>query len=104
MELNFSGLYIGIASFLIIGIFHPLVIKGYWYFGMKCRWLFLLLGVIFLALSLTAGNTTVSILLGVSAFSSFWGIKEIYEQRRRVERGWFPDNPNRTKQKETQTT
>ena len=28
MELYFTGLIIGIATFVIIGIFHPLVIKG----------------------------------------------------------------------------
>lgn len=36
-------------------------------------------------------------LLGVLAFSSFWTIKEIFEQRDRVAKGWFPDNPNRKK-------
>ena len=34
-------------------------------------------------------------LLGVLAFSSFWTIKEIFEQRERVAKGWFPANPKR---------
>ncbi|MBQ8450132.1 MAG: DUF4491 family protein, partial [Bacteroidaceae bacterium] len=28
MELNFQGIIIGIATFLVIGLFHPLVIKA----------------------------------------------------------------------------
>ena len=35
-------------------------------------------------------------LLGVFAFSSFWTIKEIFEQEERVKKGWFPKNPKRT--------
>jgi len=33
--------------------------------------------------------------LGVIGCSCFWSIKELYEQRERVKKGWFPDNPNR---------
>ena len=36
-----------------------------------------------------------SSLLGVFAFSSFWTIKEIFEQEERVRKGWFPKNPRR---------
>lgn len=34
------GLIIGAATFLIIGLFHPLVIKGEYYFGVKIWWMF----------------------------------------------------------------
>ena len=37
----------------------------------------------------------ISSLLGVFSFSSFWTIKEIFEQRERVLKGWFPMNPKR---------
>ena len=38
-------------------------------------------------------------LAGVFAFSSFWTIKELFEQQERVRKGWFPANPKRrTKQ------
>jgi len=40
-------------------------------------------------------DVAVSTLLGVVAFSSFWTIKEIFEQRDRVRKGWFPANPKR---------
>jgi hypothetical protein len=34
-------------------------------------------------------------LLGVLGCSSFWTIKELFEQRERVAKGWFPANPKR---------
>ena len=95
MDLNFSGIIIGVATFLIIGLFHPLVIKAEYYIGVKSWWLFLLLGVVFSFASLLAGNLILSIILGVFAFSSFWGIGEVFQQKKRVEKGWFPANPKR---------
>lgn len=97
MELNFSGIIIGVATFLIIGLFHPLVIKAEYYIGVRSWWLFLLLGVAACAASLLVGNFTLSIILGVVAFSSFWSIGEVFEQKKRVERGWFPANPKKKK-------
>ena len=97
MDLNFSGIIIGVATFLIIGLFHPLVIKAEYYIGVKSWWLFLLLGIISVVASLLVENLTLSILLGVVAFSSFWSIGEVFEQKKRVERGWFPANPKKKK-------
>ena len=48
----FTGLIIGVATFLIIGLFHPLVIKGEYYFGVRCWWVFALMGVAAVAASL----------------------------------------------------
>ena len=42
----FTGLIIGVATFFIIGLFHPLVIKGEYYFGTKFWWLFALVGIV----------------------------------------------------------
>ena len=95
MDLNFSGIIIGVATFLIIGLFHPLVIKAEYYIGVKSWWLFLLLGIISVVASLLVENLTLSILLGVVAFSSFWSIGEVFEQKKRVERGWFLANPKK---------
>jgi beta-fructofuranosidase len=33
--------------------------------------------------------------LGVFGASALWGIGELFEQQKRVERGWFPRNPKR---------
>ena len=95
-EYNLQGLLIGLATFLIIGLFHPLVIKGEYYLGVKCWWIFLLAGIACTALSVYINDSTLSILLGVTAFSSFWSILEVFEQRERVRKGWFPKNPKRT--------
>jgi hypothetical protein len=89
-EYNLAGLLIGLATFLIIGIFHPLVIKGEYYFGVKCWWAFLCVGLLGIAGSLLLSNAILSALCGVTAFSSFWGIGELFEQRKRVGKGWFP--------------
>ena len=93
--MNSEGLIIGIATFLIIGLFHPLVIKTEYYTGTRLWWVFLLMGIGGIAGSLMVANTLISSLLGVVAFSSFWTIKELFEQEKRVERGWFPRNPKR---------
>lgn len=94
-QYHLLGLTIGLCTFLIIGLFHPLVIKGEYYFGVKCRWWFLAAGVVFLALAVVVADVFWSSLLGVLAFSSFWSIKEVIEQRERVLKGWFPANPKR---------
>ncbi len=97
MEFNFSGIIIGVATFLVIGLFHPLVIKAEYYIGVKSWWFFLLLGILSVVASLLVADLTISILLGVVAFSSFWSIGEVFQQKKRVEKGWFPANPKREK-------
>ena len=95
-EYHLAGLLIGICTFLIIGLFHPIVVKAEYYWGTKCWWIFLVLGISGIAASLSVDNILVSSLLGVFAFSSFWTIKEVFEQEERVKKGWFPKNPKRT--------
>lgn len=95
-DLHFSGLLIGICTFLIIGLFHPIVIKAEYYSGTRLWWVFLLTGLIGLALSVWMANIFWSSFLGVFSFSSFWSIKELFEQEERVRKGWFPKNPKRT--------
>lgn len=97
MDFNFVGIAIGAATFLVIGLFHPLVIKAEYYLGVKSWWLFLLGGIVSAVLSVVVGNEVASILLGVVAFSSFWSIGEVFAQKKRVEKGWFPANPKRKK-------
>lgn len=88
--MNFEGLIIGICTFLIIGFFHPIVIKTEYHFGVRVWWVFLLMGLVGVVASLLVCNTILSTILGVFAFSSFWSIKELFEQRERVRKGWFP--------------
>ena len=89
------GLAIGICTFFIIGIFHPIVIKTEYYTGTRFWWIFLLLGLVGIAASILISDIFFSSLLGVFSFSSFWTIKELFEQKERVRKGWFPKNPKR---------
>ena len=86
----FTGLIIGVATFFIIGLFHPLVIKGEYYFGTGIWWVFALMGVVAVAASLMVEDVLWSTLLAVWGASSFWSIGEHFEQKRRDERWWFP--------------
>ncbi len=94
--MNLYGIGLGFISFLIIGLFHPLVIRGEYYFGQKMCWFFFLLGLVTTLLSLFIQNIFVSVCLGIIGFSSFWSVKEVVEQKQRVLDGRFPKNPNRT--------
>ncbi len=95
-QYHLLGLATGLGTFLIIGIFHPVVIKSEYYFGTRCWWWFLILGIVMCAVSAIVEDTFLSTIFGVVAFSSFWTIKEIFEQKERVRKGWFPKNPKRT--------
>ena len=92
---HLGGLMLGICTFLIIGIFHPIVIKAEYYFGTRSWWFFLVLGILGIIACLWISNLFWSSLLGVFAFSCFWSIHEIFQQEKRVRKGWFPKNPNR---------
>ena len=93
--LNFEGLLIGISTFLIIGIFHPIVIKTEYYTGTRLWWVFMLIGIGGTVGSLFIDSVFWASLLGVFAFSSFWTIKELFDQEEHVRKGWFPKNPKR---------
>ena len=93
--MNLLGLLVGLSTFLIIGLFHPLVIKAEYYIGVKSWIIFALAGAGFSIASLLAKGYILSTILGVIAFSSFWSILEVFEQRERVRKGWFPKNPKR---------
>ena len=73
-EYRVAGLALGICTFLIIGLFHPIVIKAEYYWGTRCWWVFLLLGLGGVVASVCVSDLFVSSLLGVFAFSSFWTI------------------------------
>ncbi|MCI6812127.1 MAG: DUF4491 family protein [Lachnospiraceae bacterium] len=93
--MNWNGILIGVASFLIIGIFHPIVIKGEYYFSKRIWPIFLVLGLVFLGISLLVENALGASLLGVLGCSCLWSIGELKEQEDRVKKGWFPRNEKR---------
>lgn len=91
--MTFAGPIIGLATFLIIGLFHPIVIKSEYYFGTKPWWIFLLVGIGCIVGALFIPNTMGSAIVGVIGFSSLWSILELFEQKERVDKGWFPKGP-----------
>ncbi len=95
MELHYTGIIIAVSTFLVIGLCHPLVIKTEYYSGTRFWWLFLTLGLAFIAIAFMVENVILSSLLGVCGASLLWGIGELFAQKRRVKKGWFPMNPKR---------
>lgn len=93
--LHFEGLLLGLSTFLVIGIFHPIVIKAEYYYGTRLWWVFLLVGLLGAAGALFIADLFWSALCGIVGFSSLWTIKELFEQEERVRKGWFPKNPKR---------
>ena len=93
--MNFTGLIIAVTTFLVIGLFHPIVIKSEYHFGTRCWWVFALAGIVFIAVSLAVRNDILSPVLGVVGCSCLWSIRELFQQRERVRKGWFPMNPKR---------
>lgn len=93
--MNFSGIIVGAAVFLSIGICHPAVIKLEYRWGRRCWWIWLVVGLICAGASLLVRDSIVSTILGGFAFSCFWSILEMFKQEKRVLRGWFPENPGR---------
>ncbi len=89
----FTGPLIGLATFAVIGIFHPIVIKTEYYFGTRPWWVFLLAGIGAIVGAFFIENVFAASLLGVTGFSCLWSILELFEQRQRVRKGWFPKGP-----------
>ena len=101
---HLQGLVLGLCSFLIIGICHPLVIKGEDHYVKRFKCFFIVAGILLCVGSLLGDGLLVSSLMGVGAFSCFWGIREMTQQQERVRKGWFPRNPRRTYPWDTPST
>lgn len=93
--MEYGGILIGFSSFLVIGLFHPVVIWAEFHWTKRCWPLFLLAGVGALTASLFVDAQYISAIIGVVGFSCLWSIKELFEQEKRVKKGWFPANPAR---------
>jgi hypothetical protein len=94
VELNFEGVIVGAAALLVIGAFHPLVIWCEYRFTQRIWPVFLITGLLCMLAALLLQGLF-SILLGLLSASCLWSIRELKEQTKRVERGWFPQNPKR---------
>ena len=92
--MNFESVIVGITSLVIIGIFHPIVIKAEYYFSARGWWLFAVAGFGFIFAALFTQGI-LSYILAILGTTCFWCIVELFHQKRRVEKGWFPKNPKR---------
>ena len=78
--MNFKGVLVGIGTFLLIGLFHPIVIKAEYYLTKKCWLVFLVIGLALLLGSLWISHTIVGILVAIVGSGCLWSIKEVFEQ------------------------
>lgn len=93
--MHFEGIIIAIMTFLTIGIWHPIVIKTEYRWGTRPWVAYALIGAVCIAAALFIKNIYLSSFLGVFGASALWGIGELFSQKKRVEKGWFPMNPTR---------
>lgn len=94
-DLNWTGLIIGTATFILIGIFHVVVIKAEYYFGKSIWPAFAFVGAAMLSCSVLPENAIFSSVASIFGITCLWSIKELFEQEKRVKKGWFPKNPRR---------
>ena len=91
--MNFFGLFLGMATLLIIGLGFLWVIRSEYYLGLLW-WPYILgLGILMVIGSLFVSSDWVSALMGISGASVAWGSTELKEQAVRAEMGWYPFNP-----------
>lgn len=92
--LNWQGFLLGLAAFVMIGLFHPVVAKMEYRLGKKSWWMLFIPGLACLAASMFLSPVP-SILLGCLAFSLFWSTLELFYQHDRVLKGRAKRNPKR---------
>lgn len=95
IHISLQGLLLGLVTFFVIGLFHPIVVKAEYYYGTRLWWLFLLAGAGGAIAALFIQSLFWSAVASIVGFSSLWSIKELFEQKERVRKGWFPKNPKR---------
>ncbi|MCP4551261.1 MAG: DUF4491 family protein [Bacteroidetes bacterium] len=93
--MNLTGLIVGFAAFVIIMFARYSCIVGEYYFT-KIFWIvFLIIGLLSVAISFILTNIIFSTIVAIIGFNYLWGVNEIIEQEQRVNKGWFPKNPKR---------
>ena len=88
-------LFLGFAPSLSLASSIPLVVKAEYYFGTRSWWVFLIFGIICGIAPFFISSLFWGALSAIVGFSSLWSIGEIFDQRKRVIKGWFPMNPKR---------
>ena len=94
--MNSYGVVLGGIMVLSIGLCHKLVIKGEYYWGTKWWPVLLFIGSFFNLVSILVNNKLLSGSFGILGFAMLWSIYELFKQKERVKKGWFPKNAKRT--------
>lgn len=89
---------LGVAALLTIGIFHPIVIKAEYYFSKSIWPVFLLAGIALFIISALSESLVCSALYAIVGAGSLWSIHELFQQEKRVKKGWFPKNPKKIRE------
>lgn len=93
--MSFSGLLIGLFSFIVVGILHPIAVKCKNHYSYRVWPVFLATGLLFLVVSLLTEHVTASAIFGVTGVACLWSIGELREQTELIQKDWFPANPDR---------
>jgi len=67
----FDGIIIGLIAFIMIGLFHPLVIYGEYHFGVKICTLFFCFGIISCIILIIIENKIISATIAIIDFIVF---------------------------------
>ena len=92
--MNFSGLVSGAVMLFAIGLGHVLVVKWEYHLGTKW-WPLLIVGLLLTTASVLVESALLSGCLGIIGVVFFYSIHELFKQKERVAKGWFPKNPKR---------
>ena len=93
--MNFYGVIMGSTMILAVGLGHVLVIKWEYYWGTKSWPGLLAIGSLLVIISILVDNILLSGTLGILGATLLWGVHELFRQKKRVEKGWFPMNLKR---------
>ena len=93
--MNFYGVIMGSTMILAVGLGHMLVIKWEYYWGSGSWPGLLALGLLVVISSILVDNVLLSGCFGILGATLLWGVYELFLQKKRVEKGWFPRNPKR---------
>ena len=93
--MNYYGLVMGSTMILAAGLGHVLVIKWEYYWGTKMWPGLFAIGSLPVIISIFIDSALLSGIFGIFGAVLIWGVLELFRQRKRVERGWFPRNPKR---------
>ena len=88
--MQLTGLIIGAATFILIGLLHVAVIKVEYHLGAEYWPALAIAGMVLLGASVLFVSPLISGVLGAADFAVAWSAPELIKQRERVEKGWFP--------------